>query len=565
MIRQWFGVARYVYNQTLELLRDGVIKANWKAIKGDILNNLPDWCKETPYQIKSIAIKDACKAVSNAKLKYKSSGVASDFKFRSRKNPKQSCYIPKSAVSSKGIYHTILGEVKFAEALPKNFGDCRLVFVYGDYYLTLPEESLQLETENQGRVVALDPGIRTFLTFYSESSFGWLGKNANLKIQKLCFKLDELCSGVAKTTGQSKRRLKKAANHLRAKIKNLVSELHKKTAKFLVDNFDVILLPTFETSQMSKKGKRRIRSKSVRQMLTLSHYQFKQFIKHKAFEYSKVVLDVNEAYTSKTVSWTGEVVKIGGSKIIKSPSTGQAMDRDLNGARGIFLHTNPHLLEELCAPGQLRRMECAWTIEQAIIATYQVQNEISVVSDRLLDLQHRIREDACMVIKRCESHNELDFLFPEITRIQNHDLIVLESWQSHIGWTRTLPPLELEILNSTDFNSSEIITISGNNQAKTIIEIPSEQILYENLAEKTHFYSLRDQLLFMFEPALRRKYEFYIARQSAITGYKTLLKSNLEQASDIALANLYYYFKVRDESEDEAELVSEENPDKQSN
>ncbi|MEC4819124.1 MAG: transposase [Scytonema sp. PMC 1069.18] len=337
MIRQWFGVSRFVYNQTIELLRDGVVKANWKAIKGEILNGLPDWCKETPYQIKSIAIKDACQAVSNAKLKFKKTGEVNRVSFKSRKSPKQSCYIPKSAVSEKGIYHTILGEVKYKETFPSNFGDCRLVCADGDYYLTIPEESLQLETENQGRVVALDPGIRTFFTFFSESSFGWLGKNANIKIQKLCFKLDELCSAISKTTGQLKRRLKKAANRVRAKIKNLVSELHKKTAKFLVENFDVILLPTFETSQMSKKGKRRIRAKSVRQMLTLSHYQFKQFIKHKAFEHNKIVLDVDEAYTSKTVSWTGEMMKIGGSKIIKSPSTGQTMDRDLNGARGIFL------------------------------------------------------------------------------------------------------------------------------------------------------------------------------------------------------------------------------------
>jgi putative transposase len=52
----------------------------------------------------------------------------------------------------------------------------------------------------------------------------------------------------------------------------------------------------------------------------------------------KILLsDINEAYTSKTVSWTGEVVKIGGAKVIKSRIDGRVMDRDLNGARGIFL------------------------------------------------------------------------------------------------------------------------------------------------------------------------------------------------------------------------------------
>lgn len=144
--------------------------------------------------------------------------------------------------------------------------------------------------------------------------------------------------------------MKLAATRIRGKIKNLVDELHKKTARFLVDNFDVILLPTFETSQMSSKAKRRIRSKSVRQMLTLSHYKFKQFLKHKAFENSKVVLDVNEAYTSKTVSWTGEVIhNLGGAKVIKS-SDGRVMPRDWNGARGIFLRASvdtPLLREHL--------------------------------------------------------------------------------------------------------------------------------------------------------------------------------------------------------------------------
>ncbi len=134
-----------------------------------------------------------------------------------------------------------------------------------------------------------------------------------------------------------KRRLKKAADRIRVKIKHLIEELHYKTAKFLVDNFDVILLPSFDTSQMVSKSRRKIRSKTVRQMLSLSHYRFKKHLEWKAWEAGKVLLTVNEAYTSKTVSWTGEVVKIGGSRIIRSSIDGRTMDRDLNGARGIFL------------------------------------------------------------------------------------------------------------------------------------------------------------------------------------------------------------------------------------
>ena len=90
---------------------------------------------------------------------------------------------------------------------------------------------------------------------------------------------------------------------------------------------------------MTGKAKRRIRSKSVRQMLGLAHYRFKMFLRHKAFECGKMVIDVCEAYTSKTVSWTGEVKQnLGGARAIRD-TDGNTLDRDVNGARGIFLRS----------------------------------------------------------------------------------------------------------------------------------------------------------------------------------------------------------------------------------
>jgi putative transposase len=258
-------------------------------------------------------------------------------KFRSRKKPVQSCYVPSSAVTEKGIYRTILGEIDYAENLPTEHGDSRLILHQGCYYLCLSVEEQQEKAENQGRVVALDPGVRNFLTFFSENSYGWIGSNDIGRIQRLCYHLDDLISRSTKVKSKKKRRMKKAANRIRLKIRNLIDELHHQVARFLVDNFDVILWPTFEVSQMVVKSSRKIRAKSVRQMLSLSHYRFECFLKHKAKETGKLVLDVNEAYTSKTVSWIGEIIpNLGGRKVIKG-SDGLKMDRDLNGARGIFL------------------------------------------------------------------------------------------------------------------------------------------------------------------------------------------------------------------------------------
>ena len=339
LVKRWVGTSRFVFNQTVKYLNSPDTKANWKAIKTEIIHSLPEWSKEIPYQVKSIAIKDACLAVREAKKKYKQTGKINKVKFRSRRDKIQSCYIPKSAVTDKGIYHTKLGSIRYTEKLPSKIGDCRLVTRNGITYLCAPHQVLRCQTENQGRVVALDPGVRSFMTLFAEDRFGWLGQGDIGRIQRLCYYLDNLISRSSKATAKKRYRMRKAADRIRLKIRNLVDELHHQTARFLVDNFDIILLPTFETSQMSVRKSRKIRSKTVRQMLTFSHYRFKQFLKHKAFETGKLVLDVNEAYTSKTVSWTGEIIhNLGGRKKIKS-SNGQAMCRDLNGGRGIFLRS----------------------------------------------------------------------------------------------------------------------------------------------------------------------------------------------------------------------------------
>jgi putative transposase len=128
----------------------------------------------------------------------------------------------------------------------------------------------------------------------------------------------------------------KAANRMRTKIKNLVNELHHKAALFMVKNFDVILLPTFETKQMTSKAGRKLQSKTVRSLLSFAHYRFKQFLKNKAVEYGKSIVDVCEAYTSKTHPQTGEIRNIGGAKVVKLLD-GSVVDRDIVGARNILL------------------------------------------------------------------------------------------------------------------------------------------------------------------------------------------------------------------------------------
>ena len=235
---------------------------------------------------------------------------------------------------------------------------------------------------------------------------------------------------------------------------------------------------------------------------------------------------------------------------------------EIDAVRGMLFealadYRNPYLLKETCAAGKLRRLECSWAIGQIIIGTYQVQNEFGAAGDRLSQIQQQIRQDGLTVIADCDCEEELDFLFPEITRIHNHDLAVLDIWLHQIEWIKILPPSELKQLQSADFTNAKF-SASGDNKSATALAIPDEQLFYENLKPKSHFSSLRTQLKLMLAPLRRPEYENYIIKQGEIAGHKSLVSSNLEKASDLAVANLFYYFRVRDESEDESELDPDE-------
>lgn len=181
--------------------------------------------------------------------------------------------------------------------------------------------------------------MRTFLTGFDGQKFIEIGNGDMGRINRLCYQLDKLMSKISLSKSrQQRQRMRKAASRLRNKIKNLVDECHKQTVSYLTSNYQVILLPTFETSQMTKKVKRKIRSKTARNMLTWAHYRFKQVLKNKAELSGCQVIDVTEEFTSKTCSSCGHVHhKLGGAKHFKCPNCGHSLLRDFNGAFGIFL------------------------------------------------------------------------------------------------------------------------------------------------------------------------------------------------------------------------------------
>ena len=82
------------------------------------------------------------------------------------------------------------------------------------------------------------------------------------------------------------------------------------------------------------------------------------------------------------------------------------------------------------------------------------------------------------------------------------------------------------MLQSADFSNSEVTSRSTAIANTTADSVPPELLFYENLKQKSHLVSLRDQLKFMLKPDLRRGHESYISQQATASGYKALAPSN---------------------------------------
>jgi len=218
---------------------------------------------------------------------------------------------------------------------------------------------------------------------------------------------------------------------------------------------------------------------------------------------------------------------------------------DINSARDMMFqaladYDNPQLLSDTNAAGYIRRRECVWAIQQAIAFTYQLQGEQASVSHQLQILCSAIRRDSLAAINQINSQAELDFLFPEIIRIHDHDLQALTISLAQIDWVQELPPDEAKLLNSSERLPIKLQML----ETDSLLEMPLEQTLYKELQSKSTFVALCDQLRLMMAPDMRLEYASVISQKAKSKDLKALTMNNLQTASDYTIANLYHYFQI---------------------
>lgn len=329
--KQWSAACRYVYNGAIAHQKKNGRTGKLKLRNLIMQSDLPQWVKDTPCHIRQNAIFDAHRAYKASK----------DCKFRSCRAPSQTIKFNDSNYSSGTWYPSLTKGLNFiaSEPIPQQCRQGTQLVKCKDKWFAIFPLPKTINHNQTGKVIALDPGVRTFLTGFDGVKFLEFGDGDMGRITRLCQHLDKLMSRKSKCTDKGQRqKMSKAAFRMRLKIQNLVNEAHKQVASYLTKNYQTIFLPTFETSQMVQKGKRKIRSKTARAMLTWAHYRFKLFLKQKAELNGCTIVDVTEEYTSKTCTRCGHIhQKLGGAKKFKCPSCGHTLPRDMNGALGIML------------------------------------------------------------------------------------------------------------------------------------------------------------------------------------------------------------------------------------
>jgi transposase len=215
--------------------------------------------------------------------------------------------------------------------------DCRIKVENGAWYLIAPYQVKPTFIPAKEVDCAIDPGSSPVFTIYSEtcvSQIKLLNKKNEDIIDAYVKKIDKMRS-LRDKKKILKYRVKKKERDVKRRIDNLIDELHHKTINYLTKTYQTIILPPFETQDMVKKSRNRFLN---RNLLQLKHYQFLQRLGSKCELRGRTMINTTEEFTSKTCTACGYVkYNLGSAKVYRCDSCGIILDRDVNGARNIYI------------------------------------------------------------------------------------------------------------------------------------------------------------------------------------------------------------------------------------
>jgi hypothetical protein len=143
---------------------------------------------------------------------------------------------------------------------------------------------------------------------------------------------------------------KKRIRRLLKRIERIVDDTHRKMITVLIKKFALVLIPKFSVKGMIGRGAHRVISrKSVANLIRWKHYQFRKRLMAKAKFTACSVIEINEAYTSKTCTGCGKIDhNLGGKRVFRCSNprcTNKKSPRDANGARNSWIRYAVRFIE----------------------------------------------------------------------------------------------------------------------------------------------------------------------------------------------------------------------------
>jgi putative transposase len=340
-----------VYNKTLHAVKTKKDRLNAYELRNKYVtakNNpeIQSWELNTPKDIRAGAIRDLEKNFKSA-LSLLKTGHIRHFKMSyCRKKDTPSIEIPKSALkwdSEKrtiSMYPSYMKEpLKISKRQNKKDKtvldfDCRLMEKDNQWYLVVPIKVKNKKKNPDHENCALDPGVRTFQTIYSQNEVLKVKINAVL-LRQLQLKIDKFKSLRAKKI-ISKQRMVRKEKMMYRDLNHYIDDMHYKTCRTLTNKYKTIILPYFESQEMVRNGSIG-KKRTHRDMLQMKHYLFQTRLKQKCRERGNSLVLCTEEFTSQTCGNCGHIKKMGGKAVYDCDSCKIKIDRDVNGARNILL------------------------------------------------------------------------------------------------------------------------------------------------------------------------------------------------------------------------------------
>jgi putative transposase len=390
ILAQWFGCARWTYNQLVEKNPEnefsGKLNCKQKSVlqhkyEKELVTNCPDYATSVPYHIRRVAVEEYFIGAVNAYNKYEQKIEWERVKherdnnyeikeitipktlYRSKKD-QQCISLPNAWASitstNKGKAHPVLSlrayPMILKEQIPigrrnrKNRTLIRIMNTTGiqydykliktesnKYYMCLPYAA-QKHPNTSNKQAASDSGAREFQTVYSpQGDLREYGHECNLVIRERLKTINNLKKLYYKGSLRHDKQLKRKRILLQDKLTNMVDDLHHKTAYSLCSEYNTIIIPHFAVSQMVKSD--HMYRGTKREILTLGHGKFRNRLIAKAELLNcTLLIPDNEFQTTMTCGLCFRLNRnVGVSKVFECEHCSLRSGRDVNAPRNIFI------------------------------------------------------------------------------------------------------------------------------------------------------------------------------------------------------------------------------------